>query len=83
MTTATGSGKSLGFWAWAFEILSRDARATVIAAFPTQALLWGQAKRLADISRPGSVVAFEGARFAGTIKIGDTTVPWSGWVRHN
>jgi hypothetical protein len=82
MTTATGSGKSLGFWAWAFEILVRDVKSTVIATFPTQALLWGQARRLANISCPESLVEFkglDGACFAGTIKVANTTVPWSVW----
>jgi len=82
MTTATGSGKSLAFLAWAFEILSRDDDATVVATFPTQALLWGQTKRLAKMSVPASLVEFEdmgGVCFAGTIEVGDTSIPWSVW----
>lgn len=81
MTTATGSGKSLAFLAWAHEILAAD-KATIVAAFPTQALLWGQAKRLADISDPKSLVEFEGlsgVHFAGTIKVGRSEIPWSVW----
>lgn len=79
MTTATGSGKSLAFLAWAHEILAAD-KATLIAAFPTQALLWGQAKRLANISDPKSLVEFEdlnGVYFAGTIKVEKSNIPWS------
>ncbi len=82
MTTATGSGKSLAFLAWAFEILARDDEATLVATFPTQALLWGQAKRLADMSESGSLVEFKdmaGVCFAGTIQISDTKIPWSVW----
>lgn len=82
MTTATGSGKSLAFWGWAFQIMTRSPEATVVAAFPTQALLWGQAKRLAGISEPGSLIEFkglDGASFAGTIDIRKTRVPWSVW----
>ncbi|MBF0527828.1 MAG: DEAD/DEAH box helicase [Deltaproteobacteria bacterium] len=82
MTTATGSGKSLAFWAWVFEILIRDHKASAILTFPTQALLWGQAKRLAMMSDPKSIVQYkglEGVCFAGTIKIGDLAIPWSVW----
>ena len=82
MTTATGSGKSLAFWAWAFEILTRDEDATVIATFPTQALLWGQAKRLAQISDPGSLCAFkavDGVHFGGIIELAGTEIPWTVW----
>ncbi|AUB83153.1 helicase-related protein [Candidatus Thiodictyon syntrophicum] len=82
MTTATGSGKSLAFWAWVFEILSRDGDATAIATFPTQALLWGQANRLARMSEPTSRVRYdglEGVCFAGTIALGGVGIPWSVW----
>jgi Helicase conserved C-terminal domain/DEAD/DEAH box helicase len=82
MTTSTGSGKSLAFWAWAFEIFARERNANVIAAFPTQALLWSQAKRLATISEPSSVKEFSdmsGTYFGGTIKKGGTTIPWTVW----
>ncbi len=82
MTTATGSGKSLGFWSWAFRILTARAGSTVAATFPTQALLWGQAKRLAQASDPKSLVEFEdlkGASFAGTITAGGVSIPWTVW----
>ncbi len=82
MTTATGSGKSLAFWVWANEILSRSKDATVLATFPTQALLWGQAKRLAAMSDPKSLIEYSGLEdiaFAGTIKVDRKTIPWSVW----
>ena len=82
MTTATGSGKSLAFLAWAIEILARNTRSTVIATFPTQALLWGQAKRLASLSEPSSLVEFAamgGIYFAGTVRLDGVAVPWSVW----
>lgn len=82
MTTATGSGKSLGFWSWAFQILAFRADSSAAATFPTQALLWGQAKRLARASDSGSLVEFDGlkgASFAGTITAGGVSVPWSVW----
>jgi hypothetical protein len=82
MTTSTASGKSLSFWAWTFEIFARESKSTVIATFPNQALLWGQAKRLAAISEPSSVKEFtemSGVCFSGTIKKGGTTIPWTVW----
>ncbi len=36
----------------AFQILAARGGSTVAATFPTQALLWGQAKRLAQASDP-------------------------------
>jgi len=77
-----GSGKSLAFLSWAFEILARDDEATLIATFPTQALLWNQAKRLAAISDEGSQVTYPGMGgicFAGTITIGNISIPWTVW----
>ncbi|MCF8210955.1 MAG: DEAD/DEAH box helicase [Rhodoferax sp.] len=82
MTTATGSGKSLAFWVWAYEILCRSKDTTVLATFPTQALLWGQAKRLAAMSEPNTLIEYSGLddiAFAGTIKVGQKTIPWSVW----
>ncbi|MBI4880612.1 MAG: DEAD/DEAH box helicase [Planctomycetes bacterium] len=82
MTTATGSGKSLAFWAWAVELLTRNRKATLIATFPTQALLWGQAKRLAAVSEPASMVRstpLNGVCFSGTIRAGACDIPWSVW----
>jgi len=82
MTTSTESGKSLAFWAWAFEIFAREKNANVIATFPTLALLWGQAKRLTTISEPSSMKEFSemsGTCFSGTIKKGGITIPWTVW----
>jgi hypothetical protein len=82
MTTSTGSGKSLAFWAWVFAIFAREKYANVIATFPTQALLWGQAKRLATISESSTVKEFSGMSgtcFSGTIKKSGTTIPWTVW----
>jgi len=82
MTTATGSGKSLALLRWACQILSRDDEVTLVATFPTQALLWNQAKRLAAISDEGSLVTYEGMPdtfFAGTITVGNVSIPWSVW----
>lgn len=77
MTTATGSGKSLAFWSWAIKILTEDKDATVIATFPTQALLWGQADRLDRISDYGC--DHDGLPYAGSFKVGRQRIPWSVW----
>ncbi|WP_158497283.1 DEAD/DEAH box helicase [Methylocystis sp. ATCC 49242] len=79
MTTTTGSGKSLAFLAWAFEILRRDPKATVIATFPTQALLWGQADRLAALEARVKGVEAEQGKFSGRIEIDGVELPWSVW----
>ncbi|UQA61388.1 helicase-related protein [Polyangium aurulentum] len=79
LTTATGSGKSLVFWAWVFEALRRDPRATAIACFPTQALLWGQADRMARLSQKDSLVRRGEQPYAGTIALGRLTIPWTVW----
>jgi hypothetical protein len=79
LTTATGSGKSLAFWAWTYDLLRRDPRSTVIACFPTQALLWGQADRLRRCSNPESLVVRSEQAFAGEIAVGATRVPWTVW----
>lgn len=55
VTTATGSGKSLCFWAWVVDRLTRDNGSTALACFPTQALMWGQAERLARVSDPATL----------------------------
>jgi superfamily II DNA/RNA helicase len=58
MTTATGSGKSLCFLAWVFDQLLRDESATALLCFPTQALMWSQAGRLADLSEKEALRCF-------------------------
>ncbi|MGK3964046.1 helicase-related protein [Sorangium sp. So ce118] len=79
LTTATGSGKSLAFWAWVIEALRRDPQATAIACFPTQALLWGQADRMTRLSQPGSLVRRGEQAYSGTIALSKLTVPWTVW----
>ncbi|HRI68277.1 MAG TPA: DEAD/DEAH box helicase [Polyangium sp.] len=79
LTTATGSGKSLAFWAWVFEALRRDPKATAIACFPTQALLWGQADRMAKLSQEDSLDRYGEQPYAGTITLGKLSVPWTVW----
>lgn len=79
LTTATGSGKSLAFWAWVFEALRRDPNATAIACFPTQALLWGQADRMAKLSQDESLEQYGEQSYAGTISLGKLKVPWTVW----
>lgn len=79
LTTATGSGKSLAFWSWAYDLLRREPRSTVIACFPTQALLWGQADRLRKCSHPESLVVRSEQTFAGEIALGSFRIPWTVW----
>lgn len=79
LTSATGTGKSLVFWSWVVARLSASKRATALACFPTQALLWGQADRLARISDPDSLVRIDGQVYAGTIVLGGTKLPWTVW----
>ncbi len=79
LTTATGSGKSLAFWAWVMKALRRSQGATAIASFPTQALLWGQADRLARLSDPASLVRRGRQTYAGEIALGGVVVPWTVW----
>jgi len=84
MTTATGSGKSLAFWAWIVHALSQDEDAKAIACFPTQALLWGQVERLRRVS---TELCFHGSHktphenpaYAGTLTLGELRIPWSVW----
>ena len=79
LTTATGSGKSLAFWTWVFEALRRDPKATAIACFPTQALLWGQADRMAKLSQDESLEKYGEQPYAGTISLGKVKIPWTVW----
>jgi ATP-dependent helicase YprA (DUF1998 family) len=55
LTSATGSGKSLCFWSWVIDHVIKQPSATAVLCFPTQALMWGQADRLARISDKGSL----------------------------
>ncbi|MCO6458564.1 MAG: DEAD/DEAH box helicase [Pirellulaceae bacterium] len=81
ITTATGSGKSLCFWSWVFEHLRRDPRATALLCFPTQALMWGQAKRLRRLSLPASLVQLGSgsSAYGGQVPMGQQTIGWTIW----
>ncbi len=81
ITTATGSGKSLCFWAWVFECLRRDPKATALLCFPTQALMWGQAERMRRISEQDSLISLKGKKSVcgGTIDIAGNEVGWTIW----
>jgi superfamily II DNA/RNA helicase len=78
MTTATGSGKSLVFWAWVIEAL-RVSGTTAVLAFPTQALLWGQADRLRKMSSKASLVKHGGQVYAGELDLKYARLPWTVW----
>jgi superfamily II DNA/RNA helicase len=81
ITTATGSGKSLCFWAWVFECLRRDPKATALLCFPTQALMWGQAERMRRISKAGSLISLKGKKTVcgGVIDLAGREVGWTIW----
>ncbi len=81
MTSAAGSGKSLCFWTWIIDQLLRDPRATALACFPTQALMWGQAERLAQISAPSSRRIYDeaGLAYSGALSFGARSIGWTIW----
>jgi len=81
ITTATGSGKSLCFWAWVFECLRRDPKATALLCFPTQALMWGQAERMRRISDSDSLISLKGKKTVcgGAIELAGREVGWTIW----
>jgi DEAD/DEAH box helicase domain-containing protein len=80
ITTATGSGKSLCFWSWVFDRLSQNANATAILCFPTQALMWGQAQRLARLSDQKRLTKPDGeTAYAGSVKYGKQAMGWTVW----
>lgn len=81
LTSATGSGKSLCFWAWVIDHLLKDPKATAILCFPTQALMWGQAKRLERLSDAGSLAhpLKSKVAFGGSISLGKKSVGWTVW----
>jgi superfamily II DNA/RNA helicase len=78
LTTTTASGKSLCFWAWVFAHILRDHMSTALLCFPTQALMWSQADRLAKMSDLGSTVG-DIVAYGGRITIGDRQPWWSVW----
>jgi superfamily II DNA/RNA helicase len=82
ITTATGSGKSLCFWIWVLDHLYKESNSTALLCFPTQALMWSQAERLARLSEPESRCfpgGEESTPYAGYIKIGEKSIPWTIW----
>jgi DEAD/DEAH box helicase domain-containing protein len=80
ITTATGSGKSLCFWSWVFDRLSKTPDATAILCFPTQALMWGQAERLARLSDQKRLAKPDGeTAYGGSVKYGKQVIGWTIW----
>lgn len=81
LTSATGSGKSLCFWTWVFDHLLKNPKSTAILCFPTQALMWGQAKRLERISEAASLShpLKSQVAFGGSISHGKKSIGWSVW----
>ena len=80
LTSATGSGKSLCFWTWVVDQLSKDTNATALLCFPTQALMWGQADRLARIS--DNLIVYDnksGNSYGGTLQFGNNQIDWTVW----
>jgi superfamily II DNA/RNA helicase len=78
LTSSTGSGKSLCFWAWIVHKLAQDPQATALVCFPTQALLWGQSMRLQEISQH-CVISRQGLAYSGQFVIAGQIVPWTVW----
>ena len=91
LTSGTGSGKSLCFFSWVINHLARDDESTALILFPTQALLWDQADRLARVS--GDTVtkypvqagnSTEELAYAGTMHVGSVDgerrgISWTVW----
>ncbi len=80
MTSATGSGKSLCFWTWVVDSLIRKSSATALLCFPTQALMWGQAERIAKISE--NVIYYGNdvkIPYSGVLNIKGKKIPWTVW----
>lgn len=78
LTSSTGSGKSLCFWAWIAHRLAQDPQATALVCFPTQALLWGQSMRLQELSR-GCAISSQGLAYSGQFVIAGQSVIWTVW----
>lgn len=79
LTSATGSGKSLALWGFLVQAVTALSESTGLACFPTQALLWGQVERLHKASDPTSLVEYAGQIYAGTVKLGPVSIPWTAW----
>ena len=78
LTSSTGSGKSLCFWAWIAHKLAQDPQATGLVCFPTQALLWGQSVRLQEISCD-CVISDQGLAYSGHFMVAGQTITWTVW----
>jgi superfamily II DNA/RNA helicase len=83
LTTATGSGKSLCFWAWVFQQLLEDSNSTALLCFPTQALMWSQGERLARLSESASLAKPDGENnevaYGGSVQVGHQHIAWTIW----
>ena len=80
LTSATGSGKSLCFWAWVMDHLLKEPASTALLCFPTQALMWGQAERLARISDEDSLTpAGASLAFGGELTVAGRKLGWTIW----
>ncbi len=80
LTSSTGSGKSLCFWTWIIDKLSMNPNATAIVCFPTQALMWGQADRLARISTDKTYYNKKKENaFSGNINLNNKKIGWTIW----
>ena len=79
LTSSTGTGKSLCFWTWIIDSLVKNPEATALVCFPTQALMWGQADRLARISSNVKRYDDDCKNLSGTIDIGNIDIDWTIW----
>jgi superfamily II DNA or RNA helicase len=79
LTTSTGSGKSLVFWSWVVNELSKYKNTTAILCFPTQALMWGQAERIARASDLNTLVRHKELPFGGTLGFTNHPIKWTVW----
>jgi superfamily II DNA/RNA helicase len=77
LTTGTGSGKSLAFLTWVVDRLLNNSNATGMITFPSQALLYSQADRLAIISE--NVKCVDDANLSGTMYLKGKSITWSVW----
>lgn len=80
LTSSTGSGKSLCFWTWIIDKLTLNPNATAIICFPTQALMWGQADRLARISTDKTYYNHNKENaFSGNLNFNNKKIGWTIW----
>ena len=80
LTSTTGSGKSLCFWTWIIDKLTKNPNATALICFPTQALMWGQADRLSRISTEKKFYNQNNENaFSGNIDLNNQKIGWTIW----